>query len=418
MLKRLLMPALSLLILVPGHVASGPYGGARPVARPAPVVAHTPAFSAPRPAAPIARPVAPAAVRPAFAPQARPANINANVNRTAIGVGNRTTINSPTTINRTTINNPTITTRSPVVSGNVNRTVNVNNRALVNGHVNVGRANGYYRPGYAYYHNYYAGWHHGYWNSWNYHPWFWGGVGLTTGLILGAASPTAIYADPYYDAPPPTVVQVFDYSQPIPVPAPAPVLVDAPPADATPPAGPVTVASAPPAPPPPEAPSDENSKAATAQLDAARDAFMKKDYEQAQQAIDQAVRLMPSDATLHEFRALVLFARKQYREAAAVIHAVLAVGPGWDWETLKTLYPDTATYTQQLRELEAYCTANPTAASARFLLAYQYLVLDARDAAIKMLKSVVTLMPTDELAAYLLKSLEQPAAMDRPVPGT
>ena len=61
---------------------------------------------------------------------------------------------------------------------------------------------------------------------------------------------------------------------------------------------------------------------------------------------------MPTDAVLHEFRALVLFAMGDYRQSAAVVHSVLAVGPGWDWTTMSSLYPDPNRYTQQLAALE------------------------------------------------------------------
>ena len=51
------------------------------------------------------------------------------------------------------------------------------------------------------------------------------------------------------------------------------------------------------------------------------------------------------------------------------MYSVLSTGPGWDWTTLAGLYANIDIYTQQLRSLEAYCNANPQAASARFLLA-------------------------------------------------
>ena len=63
---------------------------------------------------------------------------------------------------------------------------------------------------------------------------------------------------------------------------------------------------------------------------------------------------MPNDPTLHEFRALALFALGRYDEAAAALYAVLSVGPGWDWSTLISLYGNPETYTQQLRALESY----------------------------------------------------------------
>ncbi len=428
----LLAPLLALLALIPGD-SSGFPAGARPAPRPAPAPVRTPSFSTPRPAPayrppapayhppapaprPAPRPVAPPAARPAFVPQQRPANIGGNtVNRPNISGNtvNRSNI-SGNTVNRpvisgNTVNRPNISgntvNRANINNANVNRNVNVN-RALVNTGINVNRPNGVYRPGYAYYHNYYGSWHHGYWNNWNYRPWLWGGLGLTTGLILGSTPPDVVYVNPYYDVPGPNVVPVYDYSQPIAVPQ--PVQVDGYTDDAPPPEPAVVQ--------PPSEPTDDNSAAAVNSLNEARDAFMKKDYDKAQQAIDKAIQLLPNDTTLHEFRALVLFARRDYREAAAAIYAVLAVGPGWDWDTLRTLYPDVQTYTEQLRALENFCKADPTSASGRFLLAYHYLILDEREAAIRMLKSVVKLQPTNELAAYLLKSLEKPVGADHPAP--
>ncbi|MCE9533259.1 MAG: tetratricopeptide repeat protein [Planctomycetes bacterium] len=320
---------------------------------------------------------------------------NTNINRPTVGIGNRPAIGSNNTFNKT--NNVA-----------VNRPVNVNNRATqINRGINVNRPNGVYRPGYAHYHDYHGGWHHGYWN--NYRPWVYGSVGLATGLLLGGTGSSATYANPYYDAAPADATPYYDYSQPIQVPEPEQVVdaapemsVDAP--EAVPPA------------PAPEPPVDEKATAANKFLDDARTAFKANDYDKAQAAINQAIAQLPNDATLHEFNALIFFAKKQYREGAAAIYAVLAAGPGWDWDTMKDLYPDTKTYTDQLRALEEFCKANPMAASARFLLAYHYLVLGSTDAAAKVLKSVVTLQPDNELAAHILKSITQEDA-NRPVPG-
>ena len=144
------------------------------------------------------------------------------------------------------------------------------------------------------------------------------------------------------------------------------------------------------------------------QFDAAREAFKSGNYDEALKGVNAAIQQLPSDAVLHEFRALVLFAQGQYDEAAGTIYAVLAAGPGWDWETLKTLYPDTATYTQQLRSLEQYAKEHPDAGSANFLLAYHYLVLNHREAAVKQLDQVVKKVPGDNLAAQLLSVLKRP----------
>jgi tetratricopeptide (TPR) repeat protein len=82
------------------------------------------------------------------------------------------------------------------------------------------------------------------------------------------------------------------------------------------------------------------SQDAVAKFDQARAAFLEGNYDKALRLTDEAVAQLPRDAVLHEFRALVLFALKRYPESAAALHAVLAVGPGWDAKTLTSLYPD------------------------------------------------------------------------------
>jgi hypothetical protein len=266
--------------------------------------------------------------------------------------------------------------------------------ALVSRGIYVSHPTGIYRPGYAYYHGWYAGWHHGYW-GWPYQPWIWFGAGVATGWLFPPVGVVA-YWNPYFAVSVgPAVVPVYDYSQPIPVPA----------------STLVTSTST-------EAPTAEANAAAAARLlDDARQAFLARDYQKAQQLIDRAVNQSPTDAILHEFRALVLFTGHRYQEAAAVIHATLAVAPGWDWETLRANYADTQTYTTQLRALEEFVRLNPRDAASRFLLAYHYLVIDARDAATRTLKTVVMLEPKDQLAAHLVQLLEHKPDAGRPLPG-
>jgi tetratricopeptide (TPR) repeat protein len=145
-------------------------------------------------------------------------------------------------------------------------------------------------------------------------------------------------------------------------------------------------------------------------FDAGRDAFMAGNYAEALQKTDEALKTLPTDAALHEFRALCLFALKQYDQAAATLYAVLSAGPGWDWTTLVRLYPDVDVYTAQLRNLEAYIGANPQSAPARFVLSYHYLTQGHADAAVEELKEVVKLQPSDHLSAQLLAHLSSPGS--------
>jgi len=156
-------------------------------------------------------------------------------------------------------------------------------------------------------------------------------------------------------------------------------------------------------------------------FDSARDEFKKGDYNQAGKLADEALGLLPDDATLHEFRALCLFAVGRYEEAAAALYAVLSVGPGWDWKTLVDLYPSVEVYTEQLRDLESYAK-NHQSAHAWFVLGYLYLSQDAFDAAETALARAVEINPDDNLSASLLgrlaavkaKSGEEPEAKAEP----
>src|SRR5262249_18533709 len=161
----------------------------------------------------------------------------------------------------------------------------------------------------------------------------------------------------------------------------------------------------------------EVADAAVEVFDRARDAFKDGDYKQALALTDQAIKELPTDATLHEFRALVLFAQKEYKSAAETLYAVLAAGPGWDWDTMKSLYADTATYREQLRALEAYQRDHPNAADASFVLAYHYMVLGHLNAAITQLENVVKLLPESQLSAKMLTALKEESDRGIPQPG-
>jgi tetratricopeptide (TPR) repeat protein len=149
----------------------------------------------------------------------------------------------------------------------------------------------------------------------------------------------------------------------------------------------------------------EVSEEAMGPFNEARQAFRRGDYKTALERVDKAIEKAPADSTLSEFRALCLFAMKDYKKAAQVIHPVLATGPGWDWNTVKSLYGDPDTYTAHLRALEDHYLADKDDASASFLLAYHYLVLDYPKNARTHLENVSRLQPEDKLAAELLKAM-------------
>ena len=224
---------------------------------------------------------------------------------------------------------------------------------------------------------------YGYWGrplGWGY-----GGWGLGTTVY---SSGYYVYTNPYY-APGIYPTVVYDYSRPI------PVIVQAPPG---------TPSGSLPGLPPPESPPILDNPA----FDAAREAFKRGDYQVALAHVDAAIRRSSSDAVMHEFRSLVLFALHDYRQSAAVAHSVLAVGPGWDYTTMSSLYPDPFVYSDQLRRLEDYTREHPRAADAHFLLAYHSMISSRKEVAIEELRQVIRLMPEDRLAGELLAMVQGP----------
>jgi Flp pilus assembly protein TadD len=232
----------------------------------------------------------------------------------------------------------------------------------------------------------------GYWGRWDYlwdeHP-VAAAVGLTWWGVnsLGYQYGTGDYYNPYYEETP-----VVNYAEPV---VTMPVET-----------GPEQGSGLPPG----------VSQEALEKFDQARAAFLGGDYEKALKLTDEAVAKMPRDAVLHEFRSLVLFALKRYTESAAAIHAVLAVGPGWDAKTLTSLYDDMDTYTAHLRALEATRNKNPKAADVRLLLGYHYLTCGYPDEALAEFRRAAELQPKDAVVASLVATLSPRDAQKSPAP--
>jgi tetratricopeptide (TPR) repeat protein len=150
---------------------------------------------------------------------------------------------------------------------------------------------------------------------------------------------------------------------------------------------------------------DKKTAAVEWRMDMAWRAFKKGDYAEAQRECELAIRLLPEETNLHEFCALCQFAQGKYQDAAATLYEVLAAGPGWDWSTLSSFYTSAQTYTTQLRSLERYVTENPKDAAGHFLLAYHYLALRERDAAVGQLREVIKRQPKDQVSRGILEAL-------------
>jgi tetratricopeptide (TPR) repeat protein len=322
-----------------------------------------------------------------------------------LGISSRPNVGN-TVVNRPNVGNTVVNRPTNITNVNINRQTNINTN--INNINNVTRVNqAAFGPGYggawpARFPSYHRGWVNGSWNG-NYHPgWGWNswsnplawgvGIGVAAwgvGSLLNSWGYSS-FANPYlgyssFNAQQPAVVVqqpiVYDYSRPL------------------------NPASASPAP----AAVDQ----AVAILDNARAAFRSGDYAQALTLADQAIQQTPNDPVLHEFRALCLFAMGRYSDAAVPMYAVLSSGPGWDWTTLINLYPNPDVYTQQLRSLEAYCQANPQAASARFVLASLYMTQGSIETAAGMFQQVVALQPQDRLSAQLVEALSPRPSTDQ-----
>lgn len=216
------------------------------------------------------------------------------------------------------------------------------------------------------------GWGGGYWGrpiGWGLGAWGLGGLAYGSGYVP--------YMNPYYGG---GGGGVYDYSQPIPV----------------------NYASV------------GDTSPSEDMLNQAIAAFRRTEYDAALGIVNQAIAQHPDDAVLHEFRALVFFAKGDYQQAAGTIHSVLAVGPGWNWETVRTLYSDAAVYTAQLRALEKFMQDHPDDAASRFLLAYHYMIGGHTDAAARYLQQVATLQPNDRVATDLLRMLTTPKGSQMP----
>src|SRR5262245_2176353 len=353
--------------------------GARPGQRPD-VTFHRPDGSGNRPDVNVNRPDI-AGTRP-------------SLNRPNMG-GNRPVINRPdVTVNRPVINKPDVTVNRPVVVNrpitNIDNTV-VNRNTVINQNTVNRQFNNNY-GGYGTYArsvpNYYSRLHYQ-WQpttSWaNYQPMSANYYANSTGYSgnwMGSGVARYSFINPFYSAASAATVtnQVYDYSQPIQV---------------------------------PQANYQETnddlvrSEQAIRRFDDARELFRRGEYGRANDAVDEAVKILPSDPTLHQLRGLILFARQRYSDAAAAIYSVLGVSPGWDWETVSKLYEDPKRYEEQLGELQAYATAHPEAIDAQFLLAYHATILGDAPVAEAQLELVQAAKPNDQLVNNLLAALQQ-----------
>jgi tetratricopeptide (TPR) repeat protein len=316
-------------------------------------------------------------------------NIN-NVHIDKVNVGRQNLgLNRPATLpaaNRNWDNNRWGGNRG-VWGNNNNINVNVNNNFYQNNNFS-------YRPNYWGARPWWGAstcypWHYGHWNyGWNSHyyhsHWYYNDNNFASGFMWGIAVwslGNMIYDMGYhsyrnpYPAPPVQNTTIV-YTQPLSVSA-----------AANPPGNEQQTQIA-------------ETKSADA-VERSRTAFKKGDYVTAATAVDEALGYTPGDVTLHEYRALIMFALGKYADSTGVLNAVLASGPGWGWDTMIAFYGDSATYSSQLRKLEAYVKGKPDSAEGRFLLGYHYMVCGFMDKAYEQFERTTKLQPADSIARQL-----------------
>jgi tetratricopeptide (TPR) repeat protein len=233
---------------------------------------------------------------------------------------------------------------------------------------------------------------------------FWGGFGDVAGTVLSgmaavaASQPptTVVYQNPYQAAPavvaapaataadPPPVPRELDYSKPIEV----PTAKEAASLD------------------------EEIVQLGMKTFEQARTEFTKGEYALAQGDAEKAIRLVPGDTTIHEVRALAQFAQKKYQDAAGTIYAVLSTAPGSSWDTLGALYPDPAVYQKQLKALEDSIREGGNEPWRHFLLAYHYMVLNEREAALEEFREAARLNDKDQVSPRMVALLEKALGKD------
>lgn len=268
------------------------------------------------------------------------------------------------------------------------------------------------------------GWHHGHWNygySSRYYSshWYYHDNDFAQGFMWGIAAwslGNAVYNMGYqsYSNPypaPPVQYNTYNYNNGGGTAAPASAksaITYSEPVS-------VTAAKAPPG-------DEEQTKLAETKsadaVDQSRDAFKTGDYVAALKSCDEAIAYTPGDVTLHEYRALVLFALGRYSDAAGVMNPVLASGPGWGWDTMVGFYDSSATYDGQLRKLESYVKGKPDGADGHFLLGYHYLVCGHVEKAYEQFSITAKLQPADsvsrELRDLMKSSLPDAGGEDAP----
>jgi tetratricopeptide (TPR) repeat protein len=241
-------------------------------------------------------------------------------------------------------------------------------------------------------HGWYNGCWGGFWNSSWYAPVSVFAVGWGLGSLTNSWGMGTGFYNPYFVPTASPGVVSYDYSQPL-------VINNysiADPSDGQPPTQ------------LPQAQQADSQQGGFAAFDEGLAKFRDGDYHAALARFSEALKDRPQDPVIHEVRSLAQFALGDFQSAAAGLNSLLASAPGMDWTTMSGLYGNPDDYTRQLRRLEEFADAHPDDAASHFVLAYHYLVLGSKEAAIDALRTVVEVQPRDITARRMLDALSPP----------
>jgi tetratricopeptide (TPR) repeat protein len=135
------------------------------------------------------------------------------------------------------------------------------------------------------------------------------------------------------------------------------------------------------------------------------EAFREGNYDDAIHEWQHSLVDDPQNGGLLLLLGQAFFAKGEFDQAAGAVQQGMQVLPQDKWGTVvqhyQELYPSNATYTNQLRALEAARNAKPDSPAIRFLLGYHYAYLGHPKQAVRELDKAVELNANDQLARQL-----------------
>ncbi len=140
-------------------------------------------------------------------------------------------------------------------------------------------------------------------------------------------------------------------------------------------------------------------------------------YQQAVQNAGKAAMQLHEESEVHEVLWLALMGLADYRGAAIEAHAMDHFGVTPNWNDIAMKHDDPTRFNAQMKKLESFVQRNKDSDFAAFLLGYNYLVLDHKDAARQWLEEALKMDPQDALCSKLVASLKEDTSAAKPVVG-